>query len=411
MTPQSLSPETADQLRDAVAWAVESATPLAVQGHGSKAGLGRAVETLATLDLSRLSGIVAYSAPELVLTARAGTAMTEITAALTEAGQHLAFEPPDLTGLLGGTPGRGTLGGLIATNLAGPRRIQAGAARDHFLGCQAVGGRAEIFKAGGKVVKNVTGFDLCKLLAGSYGTLAVLTEITVKVLPAPEDQRTVLILGLSDAEAAQCMSRALTSSHEVSAAAHLPAAAASSCEVEALTSHGGPVTMVRVEGPGPSVTYRAKALRGELASFGKTLEIGPQDSRAAWAVVRDAHPLTEPSDRAVWRVSVAPTQGPAVVHALRRHGSGVDCFYDWGGGLVWLGLDDTDVSLQAERVRNAVAQAGGGHATLMRASSQARTTVPVFQPQPDALAALTHRLKDTFDPARVLTPGRMAEDL
>lgn len=405
-----VSPETPEQVRDAVAWAVESATPLNVVGHGSKAGLGRAVNIGTTLDLARLSGIIDYTAPELVLTARAATPMTEVTAALEAEGQHLAFEPPDLTALLGEEAGRGTLGGLVATNLAGPRRIAAGAARDHFLGCQAVGARAEIFKAGGKVVKNVTGFDLCKLLAGSYGTLAVLTDLSMKVLPAPEDTRTVLVLSCTDADGARAMSAALTSRHEVTGAAHLPAAAAGAVDVPGVSDRGAAVTCLRVEGPGPSVDWRAKALCAELAGFGETVALGRDESRALWAAIRDVKPLVEPTDRPVWRISVAPTQGPAVVEALSAHGT-VDAFYDWGGGLVWLAMDGQAPARQAELIRGCVGHKGGGHATLMRAPAEVRAAVPVFQPQPDALAALSRRLKDNFDPARVLNPGRMAEGL
>lgn len=412
MNTNVLTPETADQTRDMVAWAVAHSMPLNVQGHGSKSGLGRAVDIGTTLDLSHLSGITEYNAPELVLTARAGTPMSDIHAALAEAGQHLAFEPPDLTGLLGAAPGRGTLGGLIASNLAGPRRVQVGAARDHFLGCQAVGGRGELFKAGGKVVKNVTGFDLCKLLAGSYGTLAVMTELTLKVLPAPEDTRTVLVLGASDTDAVKCMSTALTSRHEISGAAHLPASAAQSCDVEVVSSQESSVTLIRVEGPGPSVEYRAKALRRELAGFGEAVEVGAEESHKIWAAIRDIQPLMEPLERPIWRVSVAPTEGPGVVEALRRQWPRqVECFYDWGGGLIWLGLDRTNIVEAANRVRSAVAHAGGGHATLVRAGVDARAQVPVFHPQPEAVAALSRRLKDNFDPARVLNPGRMVEGL
>lgn len=402
-----VSPETPAQVRDAVTWAVDNAIPLNVVGHGSKSGLGRAVDIGTTLDLSGLSGITEYTAPELVLTAKAATPMTEVLAALEAENQHLAFEPPDLTALLGAEAGRGTLGGLLSTNLAGPRRVQVGAARDHFLGCQAVGARGEIFKAGGKVVKNVTGFDLCKLLAGSYGTLAVMTELSVKVLPAPEDTRTVLVLGCSDADAARVMSAALTSSHEVSGAAHLPQGMAEASGVDGVSDRGAGVTCLRVEGPGPSVEYRAKALCRELAGFGETVEIGRDESRALWAAIRDVRPLVEPEDRAVWRVSVAPTQGHAVVAAQ----GGVDAFYDWGGGLVWLSMEARDVARQAEMIRNTVDHKGGGHATLVRASAEARAAVPVFQPQPDALAALSRRLKENFDPARVLNPGRMAEGI
>lgn len=403
---QTLAPTTTDQVRDAVAWAVESATPLTVQGHGSKRALGRPTNTTATLDLSGLSGIVEYLPAELILTARAGTPLAEIQAALAAQNQQMAFEPPDLTALLGEPAGRGTVGGLVASNLAGPRRIAVGAVRDHFLGCHAVGGRAEVFKAGGKVVKNVTGFDLCKLLAGSWGTLSVLTEVTLKVLPAPEDTRTVVVRGLSDRDAVKCLSAALQSSHEVVGAAHLPAALAG----HAVAGAGEAVTLVRVEGPGPSVDWRAKALCSELAGFGPTAELGRDDSLAAWAAVRDVRPLVEPADRPVWRLSVPPMSGPAVVEALRPHGTPT-AFYDWGGGQVWLTLDGPAPAEAATLIRAAIAHCGGGHATLVRAPEDVRAAVPVFQPQDGALAALSRRLKETYDPARVLNPGRMAEGL
>lgn len=401
-----ISPETPDQVRDAVAWALESATPLNVQGHGSKRSLGRPTNIATTLDLSRLTGIVEYLPAELIVTARAGTPLAEIRAALAEQNQHLAFEPPDLPPLLGGEAGRGTVGGLVACNIAGPRRIAIGAVRDHFLGCQAVGGRAESFKAGGKVVKNVTGFDLCKLLAGSWGTLAVLTEVTLKVLPAPEDTRTVVVRGLSDREAARCMSAALQSSHEVVGAAHAPADLAA----DLLPGAGEAVTLVRVEGPGPSVDWRAQALRGELSGFGPTHEVQREESLALWAAVRDARPLVEPDDRPLWRLSVSPMQGAAVVESLRAHGR-PSALYDWGGGLVWLTLDGPVPAEAAEVIRGAVAHHGGGHAMLLRAAEDVRAAVPVFQPQAAPLAALSRRMKENFDPARILNPGRMAEGL
>ena len=207
---ETLKPETAEQVLDAVKWAAASKSPLAVKGQGSKEGFGRAVEADCRLDLSGLTGIGCYEPNELFMTAGAATTLAEIEAALRQNNQQMAFEPADLGILLGGEGDAGTIGGAIACNLAGPRRIKAGASRDHFLGFNAVSGRGETFKSGGTVVKNVTGFDLSKLIAGSFGTLAVMTEVTFKVLPAPEKTRTVLVLGLSDQDAMKAMAKALS---------------------------------------------------------------------------------------------------------------------------------------------------------------------------------------------------------
>src|SRR3954469_23446672 len=209
------------ELRDAVAAALAAEEPVEIVGGGSKRALGRPLQTPHLLDLSLLPGIRDYAPGELVVTRRAARPLAEIERALAECGQMLAFEPPDWRALLG-SDSESTLGGVLACNLAGPRRIKAGAARDHFLGFRGVSGRAEAFKAGGKVVKNVTGYDLCKLLAGSYGTLAALEEVTVKVLPRPESVATVLFSGVAPGPAVRLMGAALGSPHEVSGAAYLP---------------------------------------------------------------------------------------------------------------------------------------------------------------------------------------------
>src|SRR4051812_7924840 len=216
------APADAPALRDTIAWAAGEEQPLELVGNGSKRALGRPLQVEHTVDLSAFAGIVDYEPAELVLTAGAATPLAAIEAALAAQNQMLAFEPRDWGALIGATAGQ-TIGGVLACNLAGPRRFKAGAARDHFLGFQAVSGRGEIFKAGGKVVKNVTGYDLSKLMAGSWGTLAAMTEVSVKVLPRPERTRTVLILGLDDATAVAAMAEALNAPHEVSGAAHVPA--------------------------------------------------------------------------------------------------------------------------------------------------------------------------------------------
>jgi len=395
------TPETTDQVVEAVHWAVNAGEPLEIVGRGSKRGLGRPVQAGHGVDLSRLNGVTLYEPEELVLSARAGTPLAAIEALLEEHRQMLAFEPADLGPLLGGAPGAGSIGGMLACNLSGPRRIKAGAARDHFLGVSAVSGRGELFKSGGRVVKNVTGYDLCKLMCGSYGTLGVMTDVTVKVLPRPEKTYTVLLLGLDDAAAAKAMVRALGSPHEVSGAAHLPAALAAKSGVSYVAGAGGAVTAIRLEGPGPSVEYRCAALRRELGDLGATEELHSQNSLTLWRELRDVKPFTDVFDHAVWKISVAPTAGAGVVADI-GHGN---AFYDWGGGLVWLALPSGGDG-GAARVRNAVAKVGG-HATLVRAPLELRAAAAVFQPQDAASAALTKRLKDGFDPQGVLNPGRM----
>jgi glycolate oxidase FAD binding subunit len=409
----TFKPESADQVVEAVAWAAAEGQPLEVAGRGTKRGLGRPVQAAHGIELSGLSGITLYEPEELVLSARAGTPLAEIEATLAEQRQQLAFEPGELAPLLGAAPGQGSIGGALACNLAGPRRIKAGAARDHVLGANAVSGRGEAFKTGGRVVKNVTGYDLCKLLAGSYGTLALMTDVTVKVMPAPEKTRTVLLFGLDDAGARAAMTRALQSSHEVSGAAHLPAAVAARSAVSYVAQAGGAVTAVRVEGPAPSVAYRCAALREDLADLAESEELHSMNSAGLWAELRDAAPFVDRPERPLWRVSVPPQDGARVVAAVARE-LDAEYFYDWGGGLVWLapapqGRDVGD-DAGAAWIRAALgdaAGANGGHGTLIRAPAEIRAAVPVFQPQDPAKAALTERIKDGFDPKRVLNPGRM----
>ena len=396
------------ELREAVATALAAEEPVEVVGGGSKRGLGRPLQTAHTLDLSRLSGIRDYAPSELVLTAGAATPLAEIERALAQHGQMLAFEPPDWRALLGSEDAEPTVGGALACNLSGPRRVKAGAARDHFLGFRAVSGRAEAFKAGGKVVKNVTGYDLCKLLAGSYGTLAALEEITVKVLPRPEIVATVLFGGIEPDAAVGLMNAALGSPHEVSGAAYLPEAAARLVDVPL---RGG-VIALRVEGPPPSVLARRDGLAREHTAGGATETLAEQDSAAFWHAIGNAAPVAGLPERAVWRVSVAPARGAEVASAIGR---ALDAawFLDWAGGLVWLAAPEQD-DAGAAVIRAAIRgpeERGSGHAMLVKGSSGLRRMLAVFEPQPPALAALSRRVKEAFDPRHILNPGRMVEGL
>lgn len=392
-----LEPGDETELTAAVAEAVAAQTTLALVGAGSKQALGRPVQAAQDLCLARHAGITLYEPAELVLAAKAGTPLAQIEAELAQHQQQLAFEPADLGPLLGQPAASASLGGMVACNLAGPRRVKAGAVRDHVLGIRAVSGRGELFKTGGRVVKNVTGYDLPKLLTGSHGTLAVLSEITLKVLPRPETVCSLALHGLSDQAALAAMTQAMSSAHEVSGAAHLPAAIATRLGREAVA-----LTLLRLEGHAPSVAARSQALQAELAA-GELLDEAA--SVPLWAAIRDVSAFIEPAERPVWRLSVPPQAGPAVLAALRRTVPAAAGYYDWAGGLIWLALPASD-DAGAALVRAAL-PAGGGHATLIRAPAALRAAVPVFQPQPAPLAALTARVKASFDPNRVLNPGRM----
>jgi len=391
-----LKPRDGKDVEAAVQWALAEGKTLEIVGHGSKRGIGRAAQWDLSLDLSDLSGVTLYEPDELILSAKAGTPIAEIEALLAKHNQELAFEPMDYGPVFGAAPGRGTIGGVLAANLSGPRRIKAGAARDHFLGFTAVSGRAETFKSGGRVVKNVTGYDLCKVLAGSWGTLAAMTDVTVKVLPRAETEETLLLLGLDDAAAGRAMSAAMGSSNDVSGAAHCPAPLAASLQAEA----GSALTALRLEGVAPSVAHRRRALESLLKPFGEIAVLEAAASREVWRVIRNVTSFTGGA-RALWRISVAPTRGHGVAAAL---GDGAEYFYDWAGGLIWAALPATGDG-GAARVRRAVA--GNGHATLIRAPAAIRASVPVFEPQDAGLAALTKRVKESFDPKGVFGPGRM----
>ncbi len=400
-----LKPRDAAEVEQAIRSALADGKTLEVVGHGTKRAIGRAAQWDATLDLSALTGVTLYEPEELVLSARAGTPLAEIEALVANSKQELAFEPMDYGPLLGTAAGAATIGGVLAANLSGPRRIKAGAARDHFLGFTAVSGRGETFKSGGRVVKNVTGYDLCKLIAGSWGTLAAMTDVTIKTLPRAETEATVLVQNLDDAAARKAMAAATGSFADVSAAAHLPTvAAARIAEVAAAKTA---VTAFRLEGVAPSVVERKTVLEKLLAPFGTLGSLDEAASRALWRAVRDVRPFGAAGPtgtRDLWRISTAPTHGPDVGRALAEK-AGAEVFYDWAGGLIWAALPASN-DAHAPLVRGAVATAGG-HATLIRAPAAVRAAVEVFTPEEPALAALTARVRAGFDPQGVLNAGRM----
>jgi glycolate oxidase FAD binding subunit len=401
----SLKPRDGMEVEQAIQWALANGKTLEVVGGGSKRAIGRAAQWDLTLDLSGLSGVTLYEPQELVLTAKAGTPLAEIEALLAASKQELAFEPMDYGRLLGTAPGAATIGGAIAANLSGPRRVKAGAARDHFLGVAAVSGRGETFKSGGRVVKNVTGYDLCKLLAGSWGTLAAMTEIAVKTLPCGETEETVLVLNLDDVTAGNVMVAATGSFADVSGAAHLGATVAA--RIAETASAGGAATVFRLEGVAPSVVQRKSVLQALLSPFGQLATLPEAQSRALWRLIRDVDPFAADGPaggRDLWRISVAPARGAEVGRTLAGKADG-ELLYDWAGGLLWAALPAAN-DAHAPLVRASVA-AADGHATLIRAPVAVRAAVDVFSPEAPVLAALTRRVRESFDPKGVLNPGRM----
>jgi glycolate oxidase FAD binding subunit len=395
-----IKPRDVNEVAEAITSAAANEKRLELIGRGSKRDIGRSTQTDSTLDLSALSGITLYEPEELVLSARAATPVSEIEQALAASKQELAFEPMDYGPLLNKAAGDGTIGGAIAAGLSGPRRIKAGAARDFMLGVSAVSGRGEIFKAGGRVVKNVTGYDIPRLLAGSWGTLAAMTDITLKVLPRAEDCVTVLIFGLTDIRANEAMSAAMGSSCEVSAAAHLPQWPADN--VSELNSPGKAVTALRLEGISQSVAYRKMKLEELLRPFGEQSSLDANKSRAFWKNIRDVTPFADRTGRPVWKISTTPALAPGVAAGINAS-TGALYFYDWAGGLLWLEMPEDKPHEKAVRT----ALAGRGHATLIRAAAAARASAEVFEPLDPVRAAISRRLKSSFDPKGVLNPGRI----
>jgi glycolate dehydrogenase FAD-binding subunit len=389
----ALNPDTEAAVEEIVRSARANAEPLEISGGGTKRGLGRPVQAAATLSVEKLTGITLYEPSELVIAAKAGTPLADIEARLKQHGQWLPFEPPRLSGLYGGDPDRASIGAVVACNLSGPRRVHAGAARDSLIGVRLVNGRGEAIKSGGRVMKNVTGLDLVKLMSGAFGTLGVLTDVTFKVLPAPETEATLVFEGLNDRDAIACLAAGLGSPWEVTGAAHLPA-----------TGDEPARTSLRLEGFESQMVYRGRVLAEALSAHGTPAILRGAESATRWAAIGELEPLGISATDAVWKVSTTPTSAPDVAAAIRA-ATPARITYDWGGGLIWIALP-AEGDAGATAIRAAVKSAGG-HATCMRAPDEIRAAIDVFEPLPEPVMAITRKLKRTFDPDRLLNPGRM----
>lgn len=386
-----LQPSSESDVAEAVRDAAGSRTPMEIRGGGTRLQLGRPVQASRTLVLDQLSGVSLYEPGALTVVVKAGTPLAELEAQLASENQRLPFEPMDHRALLGSS-GEPTIGGVVASGVSGPRRIQAGACRDSVLGIRFVNGEGAVVKNGGRVMKNVTGYDLSKLMTGAYGTLGVLTEISLKVLPIPETTATLVYKGLDDRAAVKLMADAVGSPFEITGAAHLPEAA------------DGPQTLLRIEGFESQVSYRVPKLQQQLESSAAAEVLVGAEADALWHVVRDVTTFAG-DNRAVWEISVKPSDGPRVVEEIGRIRQAA-AYYDWAGGRIWLRtLEDGDAG--ASVIRTAV-DAVGGHATLVRSPSSVKAVIDVFHPQHPRLARLASDLRAKFDPAGILNPGRLA---
>ncbi len=391
------------ELAQLVAEAARTRWALEVAGSGSKRRIGRPIEISGVVTTRNLRGITLSEPSEQVISARSGTLLSAVEAELAKHNQHLACEPVDLGPMLGEAAGQTSVGGMVATNLSGARRIQRGGVRDQLLGLRAINGRGEVFKWGGRVMKNVTGYDLCRTLAGSWGTLGIFSELTLRAIPRPEEVRTLVLMGLPDSIAVEVMCQALATPFEVSGTTHLQAVLAQRLRLPALTNSGTSVTALRIENFSPAVAYRADKLKDLFVPYGDLIELDHAKSLAFWEELRQLSFLQGSVDP-VWRISTAPKMGPRLVESIRRYRV-CHAAYDWSGGLIWLEVPDAG-DAGADDIRRVVATLGG-HATLIRAEPSVRARVDVFPPLETAVQRLTNGIKQAFDPLNILNPGRM----
>jgi glycolate oxidase FAD binding subunit len=374
-----------------VADAYDRKRMLAVEGLGSKRAMGRLCEPSGVLKLALLDGIVAYEPDELVITARAGMKLSDIEASLAEKNQCLAFEPSNWS--LDPTA-EATIGGTVAAGVAGARRVVMGGARDHLIGFRAINGTGSIFKAGGRVVKNVTGYDLPKLAAGSFGTLFALTEVTLRCYPRTAVPTSVVITDLSVEQGCRLLRKAVASPWEATGFCYLPRAALDRLDMEGERPES--LTAIRFEGSSHSMAARAQGFLQALAPEGKILSDACLP--LLWSEIAQLKPFRRAN--ILWRVSVPPAVAP---HALKLFRP--DCFaVDWAGGLLW--IEHNEPSLTANEVQ-AIARDLEGHAMLFHGPDEMRRTSAIFAPLDEATTALMQRLKQAFDPGGVFNPGRM----
>jgi glycolate oxidase FAD binding subunit len=397
-------PRNGEELAGFVKDARAGRYPLEICGFRSKREAGRPLNASAVISVAKLSGITLYEPGELVISAMAGTPLHDVEAALAEHNQELAFEPADICRIFSKDALSASAGGIAAMNISGPRRILRGSARDNMLGLRAVNGEGSLIRAGGRVMKNVTGVDLVRGLSGSWGTLSVFTEVTFKAMPKAPESRTVIFLALSDEAAVGVMSAAMGTPYEVSGTIHLHGELAGRLSDRDIAPARTGLTALRLEGTPRSLGHRVERLRRELAPFGDTYELDPQRSKDFWTSIRSLTFLSANFDRPLWRITTAPSKAPLIVRALSTFFE-VNAAYEWSGGLLWLELPPSSDASVTE-VRRVLAEFDAD-SMLMRAPRAVRAGVEVFHPLSFTKMRIVQALKKAFDPAGIFNPGRM----
>jgi len=394
-------PDTREEISKFIKDCYKKNIPLEINGLKSKKKIGRNFQSEKTLDLSNYSGIIEYKPEELYIKVKSGTPIKKIISELDKNNQQLAFEPSDFGFIFSGNSNEGTIGGVISTNFSGPRRFKSGSARDHLLGFQGVNGKGETIKSGGTVVKNVTGYDLCKLLSGSFGTLAVLTELSVKVLPKPESNKTLIVNNPHLKKALEYFDTALSSSADPSGGVFYPEFFRKNFTFNDLTQEGALIGL-RVEGPLNSVEHRVKKLCKELDVMNNEFSVLDQEqSNIFWEKTRKLQVFTSLQE-SLLRVVVPVSETFDVIQKLKRYK--INYFLDWGGSLIWLQIEEINTKMLKEIKE--IIQKAAGYLTVIKVEEDMKATIDIFTVDPIKYK-ISEKIKKSFDPKRILNPGKM----
>ena len=396
-----LKPNREETIADIVKYCYKKNIPLEICGLGSKKNIGRNFQSQKTLDLSNYSGIIKYEPEELYIKVKSGTSIKEIKEVLEKKNQQLAFEPTDFGLLFDGKNNEGTIGGVLSCNFAGPRRFKVGSARDHILGFKGVNGKGEIIKSGGTVVKNVTGYDLSKVITGSFGTLSVFTEISIKVLPKPDLTKTLVIENPHLKKGLEYLNAALASSSDPSGAVFYPEYFRNQFTFNDLTTEG-PITAIRIEGSKLSIDERIKQLLNELTINKKEVSIlDPEQSNIFWENTRCLKVFTNLKNNLL-RIIVPASETFDLINKLKPYN--IKYFIDWGGSLVWIQLNELNLNILKE-IKSAVINLGG-YLTVIKIEESLKTSIDIFTIE-DVKYKISEKIKKSFDPKRILNPGKM----
>jgi glycolate oxidase FAD binding subunit len=394
-------PNTREEIIEIIKNCYKKNVPLEINGLQSKKKIGRNFQSEKTLDLSNYSGIIEYKPEELYIKVKSGTPIKEIISELDKNNQQLAFEPNDFGFLFSGKSNEGSIGGVISSNFSGPRRFKSGSARDHLLGFQGINGKGETIKSGGTVVKNVTGYDLCKLLSGSFGTLSVLTELSIKVLPKPETNKTLIINNPHLKKALEYFDVALSSSIDPSGGVFYPEYFRKNFIFNDLTQEGALIGL-RVEGPSNSVEHRIKKLCKELDVMNNEFSVLDQEqSSIFWEKTRKLKVFTSLQE-SLLRAVVPVSETFEVLQKLKKYE--INYFLDWGGSLVWLQIEKITTKILNEIKK--IIQGAAGYLTVIKVEEDMKAAIDIFTVDPIKYR-ISEKIKKSFDPKRILNPGKM----